>query len=68
MSQIISRCGLICSECPAYVATQKDDNQMRATVAADWSKEFGGSFKPEGHQLRRLPVHWGKGLQLLPRV
>ncbi len=47
MSQIIARCGIICSECPAYVATQKDDNQLRAKVAADWSKEFGGTFKPE---------------------
>ena len=45
MSQIISRCGLICSECPAYIATQNNDDQARAKVAEKWSKEFGGSFQ-----------------------
>lgn len=47
MAQIIARCGLICSECPAYLATQADDDEKRAEVAAQWSKEFGGQFKPE---------------------
>jgi hypothetical protein len=47
MSKLIAYCGLICSECPAFIATQKDDDAERKRVAELWSKEFGGSFKPE---------------------
>ena len=33
-------CGLYCAECPAYLATQKDDDQEREKVAKQWSEEF----------------------------
>ena len=33
-------CGINCSECPAYVATQADDMEALARVAAQWSEEF----------------------------
>ncbi|MGB9718029.1 MAG: DUF3795 domain-containing protein [Thermoproteota archaeon] len=45
MSKLIAYCGLICSECPAFIATQRDDDAERKRVA-ELSKEFGGSFKP----------------------
>ena len=36
----IAYCGLNCAECPAYNATQSDDQTLREKVAAEWSKEF----------------------------
>jgi hypothetical protein len=37
MERPIAFCGLVCSECPAYVATQKDDVEQRKKLAAEWS-------------------------------
>lgn len=36
----IAYCGLICSECPAYVATQADDWEALERTAAQWRKQF----------------------------
>lgn len=47
MEKLIAYCGLVCSECPAYIATQKDDDVERANVAKTWSEQFGHEFKPE---------------------
>lgn len=46
MDTMVAACGLICTKCPAYIATQKDDDQERAKVAEDWSK-WGDRLKPE---------------------
>jgi hypothetical protein len=42
--KMIAYCGLVCSECPAYVATQADDMEALERVAAQWSKEFNATF------------------------
>ena len=47
MMKIIAYCGLVCSSCPTYLATQNDDDEARATTAAFYSKKFGFSLKPE---------------------
>ncbi len=47
MVKIVGCCGIVCSECPAYVATQKNDDGERRKVAELWSKEYGGEFKEE---------------------
>lgn len=47
MDKIIAYCGIVCSECPAYVATQKDDNAAREETAELWSKQYGMTMKPE---------------------
>jgi len=47
MDKIIGVCGLTCSECPAYKATQSDDDAERKRVAEMWSKEYGAEIKPE---------------------
>ena len=47
MEKMISRCGLVCTECPAYIATQEDDDKKRAEVAGLWSKQFKMDIKPE---------------------
>lgn len=41
MKDMVSYCGIDCSACPAYKATQADDDVKRAKVAAFWSKMFG---------------------------
>ena len=36
---LIVYCGLDCSKCPAYIATQKNDMNELKKVAKEWSKE-----------------------------
>lgn len=40
MTQMIAYCGLICTECPAYIATQANDRAALEQVAAQWSEEY----------------------------
>jgi hypothetical protein len=47
MSQIIAYCGLVCSNCPTFLATQNDDDIARAKTAALYSEKFGLDLKPE---------------------
>ena len=47
MSKMIAVCGLTCSECPALLATQKDDDTERKKVAELWSKQFNVTIEPE---------------------
>jgi hypothetical protein len=39
MQKMIAMCGLICNDCPAYIATQKDDDEARKKVTEEWSSE-----------------------------
>ena len=47
MDKKISICGLVCSECGAYLATLTDDEELRKKTAAEWSKAYGSDIKPE---------------------
>ncbi|OYD13922.1 hypothetical protein CH333_09455 [candidate division WOR-3 bacterium JGI_Cruoil_03_44_89] len=47
MEKMIAYCGIKCSECPAFLATQKDDDNERKKVAEMWSKQFNAEIKPE---------------------
>jgi len=40
MDKIIAYCGLVCTECPAYIATQADDRAALEQVAARWREEY----------------------------
>ena len=40
MNEMIAYCGLVCTECPAYVATQAGDRTALERVAAQWREEF----------------------------
>jgi hypothetical protein len=40
MDKIIAYCGLICSDCSAYIATQADDYAALERVAAQWREEY----------------------------
>jgi hypothetical protein len=42
MAKIQAYCGLECTECDAYIATQKDDRAGLEEVAKKWSQQFGG--------------------------
>ena len=46
MSKRTAICGLICSECGAFIATQKDDDEKRAEVALLWSQQYNVNIKP----------------------
>jgi hypothetical protein len=47
MEKMIAFCGLSCSGCPAFIATQKDDDEEREKVAVMWSEQFKVDLKPE---------------------
>ena len=38
--RIIATCGLVCSECSAYLATQAGDPEALERVAAQWREEY----------------------------
>jgi hypothetical protein len=47
MEEMIAYCGIVCTECPAYVATQNDDQEALKLTAERWSKEYQSEMKPE---------------------
>ena len=47
MEKMVAFCGIVCTECPAFLATQKDDDEERRKVAQLWSKQFNTEIKPE---------------------
>jgi len=47
MGEMMGFCGLDCNECPALIATQKDDDDERRKVSKLWSKQFNATIKPE---------------------
>jgi len=44
---MISCCGLDCSKCEAYLATQADDDNKRAETAKQWTARYKVDIKPE---------------------
>jgi len=47
MSEMIGFCGLICTYCPTYIATQNNDQKEREKVAEEWSRLFKSEIKPQ---------------------
>ena len=47
MSKIIAYCGLFCSSCPTFLATQNDDDVAREKTAAFYFEKFGFNLEPE---------------------
>ncbi len=47
MEIIIGSCGLVCSECSAYLAYINDDDDLRQKTSAEWSKMYGAEIPPE---------------------
>jgi len=46
MNEITAICGLLCSQCDAFVATLNDDDAKRAEVARLWSKQYNHDIEP----------------------
>ena len=44
--KIIAKCGLVCSDCPAYIATKNNDDPLREETAKKWSAMFKSDIKP----------------------
>ena len=40
MDRMTAYCGLVCTDCPAFVATQADDHDALERVAAQWREEY----------------------------
>ena len=47
MERIVAYCGIVCSDCPVYIATQKDEHAERERVAALFTKQYGRKYEPE---------------------
>ena len=47
MNKIVAYCGIVCSDCGAFIATKNNDNSKRKAVAEEWSKAYGRTMKPE---------------------
>jgi hypothetical protein len=45
--KMISICGLVCSECGAFIATRTNDDKKRKEVAELWAKSYKVDLKPE---------------------
>jgi len=37
MEKIIAYCGLICNECPAFIAAKNNDEEQKIKLAQEWS-------------------------------
>lgn len=46
MSEMISKCGINCSECNAYKATVENSDELRKKTAEEWSAQFGAKIEP----------------------
>ena len=47
MSEMTAFCGLDCSRCPSFLATQNDDDRARAATAAMLKKRYGLNLRPD---------------------
>lgn len=47
MEDPIAYCGLVCTECPAYIGTQAGDDELLERTARMWSDAFGSEIAPE---------------------
>ena len=47
MEKMIGFCGIVCTECPAFLATQKDDDYERSKVAELWSRQYNAEIGAE---------------------
>jgi hypothetical protein len=43
----IALCGLVCSECPAYIGTKNNDHALIERTAREWSAMHKVDVKPE---------------------
>ncbi len=47
MEKMTAYCGLVCTDCDAYIATEEDDEERRKKIAEQWSEEYGAEIEAE---------------------
>jgi len=47
IERLIACCGISCNECPAFIATMNSDEDAKAKVAEEWSKQYDVNLKAE---------------------
>ncbi len=47
MTDMIGCCGVNCTQCSAYIATQTDDNAKREEIAREWTAKYNTPFSAE---------------------
>jgi hypothetical protein len=47
MSKMIAYCGLVCTNCPTFLATKNDDDVARKKTADMYAELYGFNLKPE---------------------
>jgi hypothetical protein len=45
--KIVGACGITCGDCPAFIATQRNDDALRAKTAREWSSAYHADIRPE---------------------
>jgi hypothetical protein len=45
--KMLSICGLVCTDCPAYKATQTDDRELARKTATEWAQAYGIQVTPD---------------------
>jgi hypothetical protein len=46
MEKMVGYCGITCSDCPVFIATQRNDDVERRRVAEIFTKQYGTEYKP----------------------
>ena len=46
MARVLGTCGIVCSECAAYKATQAGDAAAISEIAVEWSQRYGANIPP----------------------
>jgi hypothetical protein len=47
MDKLIAVCGLDCAQCPAFIASRTNDDDLRKKTAAEWKQSYNFDFTPE---------------------
>lgn len=47
MGRLVGYCGIVCSDCPVLLASQKNDDVERRRVAEIFTKQYGHEYKAE---------------------
>jgi len=52
VSELFAYCGLNCTECDAFIATQTNDYERKKKIAERWTEGLNVEFKPEDIECR----------------
>lgn len=60
MQEMVAYCGLVCTSCPQFIATQNDDDIAREKAARRIAENFGLHFKTEEINCDGCPSSGGR--------